>query len=252
MQSNEIFAENLFSRMTPDAMVEQLQPVIKDAVNYHIYKGYFHADVRDDIIQDISLRFLERGTDILKQFKGHSALKTYIKAVIFNFCGDLYRSKRYKKEGHENIEMAADLTEQSIPKKVLDDEYRKLTLLLEMYGKKKSRLILCLKLTYKLPVSRFDIRNYDLEVTKEETETILALTDPSKVNIKDKQIFEALNMVFNRIENKTNSIDSLRKWVDLKTDEMIHFMNGEPPFASYTREALQILIEKYFMKDEKN
>ena len=228
-----------------------MQSTIRKAVYYHIFKGYFQPDSADDIVQDISVFLLEKGNGIIQQFRGQSSFQTYIKAVIFNFCCDLYRSKRYRKEAYESIERIADLTEQPIPQKILDDEFSKLTLLFQLFGKRKFRLILCLKLTYKLPVSKVDIQNYSTSVNQKETVTILNLNKLNNVRTKDKQIFATLNGIFNRVEGKTTSVDSSRKWVDLKTDEMIQFMNGEPPVSLYNRESLQILIEKYFIQHTK-
>ena len=232
-------------------LVGKLQPTIRKAVNFHIYKGYFQPDSADDIIQDISLLLLEKGAGIIQNFKGNSSFQTYLNAVIFNFCSDLYRRKKYPKNISEPIENVTDPSVQPIPKRILDDEYRKLNLLLDLFGKKKFRLIICLKLTYKLPVSASDLYNYDGSVSTKEVQEILKLSDLTNVRVKDKQIFETLNGIFNRVEGKVTSIDSLRKWVDLKTDEMIGFMNGEPPVASYNRESLQILVEKYFMRNTK-
>lgn len=248
MQSERPSAVELISGQSVTEVTVSLEPAIRRAVSFHIYKGYFPADAKEDAIQDITLKFLEKGEDIIRQFKGHSSVKTYFNAVIFNFCSDLYRSGRYRVLGTESIERVPDIPVQAIPKKILEDEFRRLSLLFDLFGKKKHRLILCLKLTYKIPLENADIERYHPEVESHESQALLMLNHPSNVNTTDKEIFRTLNEIFNRLEEKETSVDALRKWVDVKTEEMVRFMNGDPPRYYYTRKSLQILVEKYFME----
>ena len=155
--------------------VGEVQPLVRKSVYFHIYKGYFKYDAAEDIIQDISLSLLQKWPSIVRLYKKNSTFRTYVTSVIFNLCRDIYRTKRYLADGFEPAERIPDRSSPEVPRSVLQDEFRKLDLYFDLTGKKKPRLVLCLKLTYKLPLSAEDLASYSEDLTEEETARIFDL-----------------------------------------------------------------------------
>jgi len=69
-------------------------------------------------------------------------------------------------------------------------------------------------------------------------------------NLPDKEIYAIMTPLFNRCEGKENSPDALRKWINMKVDEIIDLLNGRTRRSNYDQETLKILAQKYYAARE--
>ena len=49
-------------------------------------------------------------------------------------------------------------------------------------------------------------------------------------------------------ENKSNSPDATRKWIEIKINELIDIMNHKTRTSNYDKETFRILFESLFIK----
>jgi endonuclease III len=64
--------------------------------------------------------------------------------------------------------------------------------------------------------------------------------------MSDLEIYRTITPIMNKIEEKSNSVDALRKWTDSKVREIIQVLNGNPKKADYSTETLKILVDDFF------
>jgi hypothetical protein len=62
----------------------------------------------------------------------------------------------------------------------------------------------------------------------------------------DVEIYRIITPIMNKNEEKSNSVDAVRKWTDSKIHEIIEVLNGEPKRANYTQDTLKILVDDFF------
>jgi hypothetical protein len=230
--------------------LETYRPNIYKTVRYFTRSGFFKPEDEEDMIQELSLFLLEKSAAIINGYQGRAKFSTYITTILINRCRVLAKNSR--KIIYEELTSTQLLrtSESRIPMFLLVDEFNKLDTFFALCMKKKFKLILCLKLIYKLPVSEPDITNVfpGRYLDKTEIEKILMLGNHSNSKLKDYQIYAGLTDFLNAYEGKSNSPDAIRRWVDDKMEEMILFLNGQPKQSEFTRESLQILVEKYFIR----
>jgi hypothetical protein len=120
---------------------------------------------------------------------------------------------------------------------------------LRLYDEHEAKLILCLKLKFKVP---FDIKDFQFMFEGFSHSDFIAFTQeiaPYK-DASDLTVLTALTRIFNKYQNKNNTPDALRKWITVKTTEVIELLNGNPPTYFYTMETLQLLFEKCFCSEK--
>ncbi|MCP4221027.1 MAG: hypothetical protein GY765_40735 [bacterium] len=130
-------------------------------------------------------------------------------------------------------------------KMVINEELARLQTILILYYKTRSKLELCLKLKYRLPVTRQDISGCFPDCSDE---FINILTSDYKL-IRDKQLFENILAVFNHYEGRGNKSDTLRKWINVKVDEIIGHLNRSHNCTVYDNKNFADFIALYYGKN---
>jgi hypothetical protein len=219
---------------------------------YFERRGLFSPEDASDAHQEARLKLLEKSDQIIRMYRGSAAFSSYISSIIMNHCRVMLRESRMRGLGYDYLTDLADSSFEPIPKKLLLDEFRKLDLFFGLMKRRREQFILCLKLMYRIPLLQADIRGFFPGADEKEITALLDLNGHWNVKLKDKDLFAFLAPFITRKTGKEKSPDAVRRWVDLKTWEMISHMNGDPPEARYNRESIQILVEKYFMEYKHN
>ena len=63
--------------------------------------------------------------------------------------------------------------------------------------------------------------------------------------MESKEIYRILTPFLNRYEKKENTDDAVRNWTEVRIQEIIEVLNGRGRGATYDKETLKILVEKY-------
>lgn len=231
-------------------LILDLQGLIDIVINQFIGAGKFIYSERHEIKQHINVELLNRITKIQDQYQGKSLLRTYLSVVIRNICNEIVRNKtKLNHVSFEDITIVEENNENS-NSLIFEEEIFRLRKIFGLYYKQKNKLILCLKLKFKMIFNIEDFRNFNINITQSEFEKFVDATHPY-FECSDSKIFEALISIFNKYEHKENTSDSLRKWVADKINDIIEILNGNPPTSKYDKETLQILFEKCYYRENK-
>ncbi|MEI6899798.1 MAG: hypothetical protein WCL00_07970 [Bacteroidota bacterium] len=223
--------------------------------------GYFPYQDKEELVQSVILILIEREEKILDAFMNKARFSTYLTTVIVNICRDIRktelrkRSKEYDPASDlqealfTNIEDSSILADQQVD---LDRFCKRLRISLSLFEKSKGKLIFCLKAISRIPMNAEDITAIQgaLTLTELIVPALLNLNNP-EVHLTDQLIYDQLTLIFNLVEDKKNTKDAIRKWMEDKVQKLIEVVNGEPQVAAFDRETIQYLFEYCNNKSKK-
>jgi hypothetical protein len=117
--------------------------------------------------------------------------------------------------------------------------------ILEQFHSEKPKLLLCLKLMYRMPITRLDVVNWWPNCLENDINALLNYVREEEETLTHKDVFVLLQPLMNRAEMKNTSADSTRHWVDMQIQLILRLLNGSPPTSAHNRETLGILLEDY-------
>jgi len=124
----------------------------------------------------------------------------------------------------------------------IEEELTKLQFILRMYYKSQPKIELCMKIKFRIPVIAEDILRCFPQCSRHDIDK---LSQDFRFE-QDKHVFESIIDTFNRIEGKENKADTLRKWIAIKTDEIIQHLNHTHDYQVYNQKNISDLITLYF------
>ncbi len=249
MPNSNQFYINLLKN-NPKQLVLSLQPLINSIVFKFIKLGKFSHDDHQEIKQQVNEALLNRMPKIRNQYHGKSLLTTYFTSVIRNICHDICRKNistpiflhyEYKSQAYENNNGDSSI--------LFEEEKIRLQRVLRLYYREKCKVILCLKLKYRMLFTFDDFKNVLHFFDHKDYERFKNKIHPY-ISSTDRSVLTALTEIFNKYENKKNSADALRKWISKKNFEIIDILNETSVSSQYSEETLQILFEMCYT-DEK-
>lgn len=232
----------------PQSIVLIYQEYIKKFITYkHPY-----PDEREDIFQEVITRLIaDKIYKIQKQydfnFKKISSFTSYLMVTVRNIYIDIMRERNIRPLTAKGVEEIDDVPDRYGDKKMINrlmlkEELVKLQTILIMYYKSRAKLELCLKLKYRIPVTREDVETCFPACSDED---IKILTQDFKFS-RDKRIFEKILSVFNHHEARENKSDTLRKWINVKVDEIIRHLNRTHGTKVYSSKNFADFIALYY------
>jgi hypothetical protein len=231
----------------PHQLILENQKLIDKIIFMFISSGNFKYEEHDEIKQQVNEELLNKIPKIKSQFLGKASLNTYLSVIIRNICKELLRKRVHLKYISLEEVCLKSPTSEALNFLVVEEEIIRLQNALELYYKQKSKLILCLKLKFKIPFDYSDFTNVNHEISWIDFNFLVRQVYPYQ-ECPDIKIFSALTTIINKYDGKNNTPDALRKWIKSKINELIEILNGDPPTYHYTEETLQILFEKCFCK----
>ncbi len=216
-----------------------------------MYKHTSPSD-REDIFQEVLTRLIEDKIYKIRErydfgFKKVSSFTSYFMVSVRNIYIDIIRERNVRPLTSGDVKEIDDVPDKHgektmINRLVLNEELLKLQTILLLFYKSRARLELCLKLKFRIPVSREDVRRCFPNCREEDIETLaqdFTLT-------RDKRVFEKILFVFNHHESRENKSDTLRKWINVKIDEIITHLNRTHNFAVYNTKNFADFIGLYY------
>lgn len=240
---NEKYIELLNSE--PKQLILSIQGLIDIIIHQFIRAGKFRFEDKNDIKQQVNEELLKKISKIQSQYQGKSSLKTYLSVIVTNICNDITQFDRKITFVSVKESMIQDFDAKAFENLLIKEEIKNLRNTFNLYHRQKPRLLLLLKLKFRMPVGFNDLNAVHPNITIFEFEQFMVRIAPYKDNT-DVVIFSALTEILNKHENKNNTPDAMRKWIKQKINELIDIMNGNPPVSNYNEETLQILFEKCF------
>lgn len=238
-------------REDPGELIVKYQPIVIVIVQVYMRSGYFRGEEKEEIVQQINEKLLERIEKIRQQYNGMAQLRTYFSAVIRNLCLEIIRKGRNRdvlrlvEEYDHNLSYSPD----QLNRMIIDQELQRLDLILAMFHKLKSKLVISFKAMLRMPLHEDDLLDYckERDISEIEKEYEILMAGEAK---NDKEVYRQLTVLFNYIECKNNSLDAVRKWVWIREEEVLKMLNGDPPRANHNHETLMILLERYFTEEQ--
>lgn len=282
LQRNNSHLQEIYSRDRNHPIILQAARetlTFKNLLHHHpkvvvlIYREYISRFIafkhrngadRDDILQEILTRLMEvKIFKIQKQFdfdfkpyneeenseelKKISTFSSYLMVTVRNIYIDILRERNVRPltSGEvQELEETADHGAECgmVSKVLLDEEMAKLKMILVMYHKSRPRLELCLKLKCRIVPTPEDVLRCFPRCSAAEVERLSA--DFSMIN--DKKLFEMVVDIFNRHDGRENKSDTLRKWVNVKTDEVISHLNKTHGSKVYNTDNIADFVGFYY------
>lgn len=216
-----------------------------------VYKHTNPSD-REDIFQEVLTRLIEDKIYKIRErydfdFKKVSSFTSYFMVTVRNIYIDIIRERNVRPLTSGDVQEINDVPDRigdktMINRLVLNEELVKLRTILLLFYKSRARLELCLKLKFRIPVAKEDVERCFPNCREEDIEI---LAQDFKL-ARDKRVFEKILSVFNYHESRENKSDTLRKWINVKIDEIITHLNRTHNFAVYNTKNFADFINLYY------
>ena len=228
--------------------------------------SYKHAnpDEREDIFQEVITRLIadkiykiQKKYDFnfktfdrfenLESLKKISSFTSYLMVTVRNIYIDIMRERNIRPLTTKGVAGIDDVPDRHgdrkmINKLMLKEELAKLQTILLLYYKSRAKVELCLKLKYRIPVTRKDVEKCFPACNEKDINTLTQ----DFIFARDKRIFEKILTVFNFHEARTNKSDTLRKWINVKVDEIIKHLNRTHQCKVYNSKNIADFIALYY------
>jgi DNA-directed RNA polymerase specialized sigma24 family protein len=233
-------------RRDPHRLLLEFQDPIRRAVLSFVSRGGFPANTIDDVIQSVNEHLLRRMPNIQKQFDGSVLVRTYLSQIVRNICLSLIRGKQFAREFQELSEEAELDGDPVTDRYSLDRGRVLLEAVLAQFGRHRAKLVLCLKLRFRIPMVTDDILAWSPVCDQLSMTTLLSSFGGDYRSLTEKEVFAIVTPIFNLIEGKQNTPDALRKWLSEKMEDIIELLNGHPPVRTFDEETVEILVQDRF------
>lgn len=231
----------------PFELLLRYQQVFELIARRYACNGYYPFSHCEEIVQHVNEKVFTRIERIVNQFDGRVMVRTYLSAICRNIIMEYVRGLKRRQVLLTEYLMNCD-EQPLIPypvNYVIVEECRRLDRVMIMLGAKRYKLWLMMKLLYRIRVHYDDFAAVNVRAAKSITGEILVRLNEN-VDMRDRDIYEIVFHFFLKFESHLSHPDTLRKWFNLKTSEIIALMNGTPSRAAYCEDTLQLLVEKYF------
>jgi RNA polymerase sigma factor (sigma-70 family) len=244
MTDNEKDIEMLLS--DPRGLISKYQETIRIIVRKYIASGLFKPAEFEDVVQEVNVSLLAKMPAMQAQYNGISLLRTYLSVIVRNIC--LKEHERLRRNSEVDLETIDEIVnhDRVEDRLALAREVRRFKTIVELYRKQRPKLLLCLKLRYRIPVTQEDLVGWFPQLHHADRSELLHRFGDNYDEVGDHDIYKVLTPIINRLEEKANSPDALRKWTDSKIQEILRLLNGSREQAKHTSETLRTLVDDFF------
>jgi len=233
-------------RADPHGLVVRHQKTIHMIVRKYIGSGMFVREDFEDVVQAVNEALLGKLPRIQAQYNGSTLVRTYLSSIIRNICLKLHQKRRREpKTDRLDGSLAADWVSMQ-DKYAIEHDVLMLRAILRQFDLQLPKLLFCLKLRFRIPLTRNDVVRYSPGCSEEEYSEIMGEFSGDYQRMTDKEIYTIVTPFMNRTEGRVVSHDAVRKWIHARLQEILELLNGSPPTSSHDEESLKLLVEDYF------
>jgi hypothetical protein len=230
----------------PGALVTRYQEMFRIIAMYFVATGMFRVKEVDDVVQSISLEILTKIPLIRQKYNGSTLLRTYVSTIVRNFC---IRQKLIERGISPDQEIEVDMISADVRTDhhlLLKEAIARLRTVFAMFDAHLPKLLLALKIYYKMPIAREEMEAWFPGSTPALREEFVRLFQGQENPTDRTNIYEVVLPLINELEGKTNTRDAFRRWSWAKIDEVVRLMNGPSKTFNFDRDSLRELVEDYF------
>ncbi len=233
-------------RDDPQGLVVRYQKTIHVIVRKYIGSGMFAREEFEDVVQAVNEALLGKLSRIQAQYNGSTLVRTYLSSIIRNICLKIHQQRTREPRTDRLVGSLAAGSVGMQEKYVIEHDILMFRAILQQYDVQLPKLLLCLKLRFRIPLTPSDVVQYSPRCSEQEYGEIMAVFGGEYQAMTDKQIYEVVTPFMNKTERRSVSHDAVRKWIHARLQEIIELLNGSPPTSSYDEESLKLLVEDYF------
>ncbi len=230
----------------PTRLLLNHRRTVRLVVSKYVSTGMFRMCELDDVVQSVFEILLGKIPAMQEQYDGSTLFVTYLSSIVRNACLRI-RTLRERKI----VTSALDEKIPAEPDPLADRDMinafvRRFETILTLFQDKRPKILLCLKLYFRMPITESDIRTWYPRCGDRSREELLCKLGGNFEEMENAEIYRVITPFMNKREKKKNSPDALRKFVQLTMKEILELLNGSPPRHSFDEETLRILLENHF------
>lgn len=206
----------------------------------------------EDLVQEILTRLITRKMSRIQEkydfnFKEMPSFKSYLMVTVRNIYIDIIRERKSRPnitDGYQPLDDVFDENrfDEMASRLMIEEELTLFRTLLDLYYRVRPKMELCLKLKFRIPIEEAEVKSVYPQFSNEDT---IMLTRDFRF-VSDKKMFGKINEIFNRYQARQNKSDSLRKWIDVKIEEIIAHLNRFHRGNVYNTDKIADLIRLYY------
>jgi RNA polymerase sigma factor (sigma-70 family) len=230
----------------PHTLILKYQETVKIIVKKYILADVFKPSDFEDVVQEVYAALFAKIPAMQSQYNGMSLFKTYFSVIVRNICMKEHAKTRKELE-IEQKEITNFIDRSHVEAKIIIEyQIQRFRAILSLYYRQRPKLLLCLKLHYRIPLTPEDITLWYPKCSSPDRDILLENFGSNFDETDDVEIYKILTPLMNKNENKSNSVDAVRKWIDTKIREIIQLLNGNPKKSNYNEDTLKTLVDDFF------
>ncbi len=233
-------------RSNRNVFILKCQPIIEIVSKNFVRSGLFAPQHLRDVIQTVNENLITRLSGIEQNYNGSVQMVTYMNAVIRNICLDIHRKERQTVQIVSLSDTEHEL-EEDIPLRSLlvQEEVQRFVMILTLFHHQRSKLLLCLKLFHRMPLTVHDITDCFELLPERDLTMLMSLFGKPFEEALETDIFNTIAPFMNRKENNQTSGASLRRWTQEQISRIISLLNRGKDHRTHTKETIRILLEHF-------
>ncbi len=234
----------------PQALLPKFQSIFLAVSWVYRRSGLISPDEQSDIVQEMNLQFLSNIDTIQRNFdpsKSNGAgLRGYVRSLARNVCKKHHRDHPEFKP-LPFVDPRFSIDEESITDPIMIRQtIRVFHAAIETTGERKQKLLLFLKLYYRIPVRGPELKAAYPSVNSTEEREFLETFGGDFDRMGEMEVFETARPTLNALEHSTTSAESYTRWITREVTDLCEILNGDPPVSSFDRHSLRVLVDNYF------
>jgi hypothetical protein len=238
-------------RERPGDLAIRFRPVVRLLVLRFVQSGALPSGELEEFAQAATEKLLLRLPSLASHYDGTACVVTYVSAAIRNICLTLLHKRSRGQQFQPFPEDLAGPAYEPMAEMLIDDEVAMFGAILSQYHRRRSRLVLGLKLYFRHPISREDILLWHPRCPGSDLDVLLGVFGKDYDHLEEKDVFGILSPITAKAEGREIHPDSLRRWIAEKVDEIVLLLNGEPPISHHSHETVKLLAERFFSSNQK-
>ncbi len=237
-------------RSNPRALLPRFQEIFLAVSWIYRRSGLISADEQSDVVQEMNLQFLSSIGTIQRNFdpskSNGSGLRGYVRSLARNVCKKHYRDNPEFRP-LPIVDPRFTIDEETITDPIMIQQtIAVFRAAIETAGERKPKLLIFLKLYYRIPIQVSDLRAAYPSIDDRQEREFLQSFGSDFGGMGEMEMFEAARPILNALEHSTTSAESYTRWIIREVSDLCDILNGDPPVSAFDRHSLRMLVEDYF------
>ncbi len=237
-------------QLDPDALILKYQGSVRSAVERYVWLGMFSRAEAEDTIQNVNEELLRRVPTILRNYDQRSLFVTYFLAVIRNICLTLHKESKMQYQPLGGADLEDSSANQVFDRLAIGEALAGLREVIELYHHDKPRLIILLRIYFRLPLDEKTVLSAYPDCPIEEISKVLESLGEDVALKEERELLELVAPFLNSMEGKSTSSGGYRHWIGEKVREILPLLRVRLGVPGFDLDALGLLFETLTLRSE--